>query len=420
LTIPGFNRSGIFLFDFAVNVCYNSSMPTLFKHPHVEDYIEIIAGYRKPDGTQNYSIFTVGESPVSLARYDMKIIPSLAEQTLGQNKGYTDKQARLAADLVLKYERQLFKLGIDVEPVRTPQYRLPIREIDRSTRVWVETDTIKLKFPYDPELIDTVRTATKESKGQFKYNRDTRIHEAALTEWNLNWIHAFAQQHNFNIDVSVKDLMKLVLATEQTDFKIELQYANQGLTVANAEASLIDYVTDSLGGFALSNILTLCDHAPVLGYSVHKDIETDVIRNFNTRFWSLCANRQLKVDTGTSGNLIKDLIDYAELTCRFPIFVYEPDLSGRLLAEFTKFFPDQIVNFTNKSANNIIDSNTKIVYTSKIPKQPVERIPLMVSGAGMLYGGDRQMWIQAAEKVVYFTKDVYNKNTKGPEVCKLN
>ena len=218
---------------------------TLFKHSHVEDYIEIIAGYRKPDGTQNYSIFTVGESPVSLARYDMKIVPSLAEQTLGQNKGYTDKQARLAADLVLKYERQLFKLGIDVDPVRTPQYRLPIRTIDRSTRVWVENETIKLKFPYDTELIDTVRTATKESKGQFRFNRDTRIHEAALTEWNLNWIHAFAQQHNFNIDASIKDLMQLVLATEQTDYKIELQYADTGLIVNNAETSLIDYVKDS-------------------------------------------------------------------------------------------------------------------------------------------------------------------------------
>ena len=44
----------------------------------------------------------------------------------------------------------------------------------------------------------------------------------------------------------------------------------------------------------------------------------------------------------------------------------------------------------------------------------------MVSSAGMLYGGDRQMWIQTAEKVVYFTKDVYNKNTKGPNVCKLS
>ena len=44
----------------------------------------------------------------------------------------------------------------------------------------------------------------------------------------------------------------------------------------------------------------------------------------------------------------------------------------------------------------------------------------MVSSAGMLFGGDRQVWIQTAEKVVYFTNEVYNKNTKGPSVCKLD
>jgi hypothetical protein len=319
---------------------------------------------------------------------------------------------------VLKYERQLYKLGVDVEPVRTPEYRLPIREIDRSTRVWVENDTIKLKFPYDPTLIDTVRTATKESKGEFKFNRDTRVHEAALTEWNLNWIYEFAQQHNFNIDASINNLMSLVLATEQTGYKIELQYADSGLTVNNAETSLIDYVNNSLGGFDLSNILTLCDHAPVLGYSVHKDIETDVIRNFNTRFWSLCANRQLKVDLMTNSNLVPEIVNYAQLTNRFPIFVYEPDLSDRLKTEFNKYFPDTMITITKGLTS--IPEDVKVVYTTKIPKIPIDRIPLMISGAGMLYGGDRQMWIQAAEKVVYFTKDVYNKNTKGPEVCKLN
>jgi hypothetical protein len=395
-------------------------MATLFKHPHVEDYIEIIAGYREPNGKSKYSIFSVGEPAISLARYDMKIVPSLAEQTLGQNKGYTDKQARLAADLVLKYERQLFKLGVDVTPVQVPEYRLPIRQIDRSTRVWIENDTINLKFPYNNELINTVRTASKESKGQFKYNRTTRLYEAALTEWNLNWIYSFAVQHNFDIDHSVKHMMDLVLLAEKTPYKIELQYAGSALNITHAETSLLEYVTQHAGELCLENILTLCDLAPVLGYSVHKDIETDIIRNFNTRFWSLCANRHLKVDPSTSQDLVKELVNYAELTKRFPIFVYEPDLSGRLLQLFGQHIDsDHVVVLDNK--NVVIGANTKLVYTNKIPRVAIDRIPLMVSSAGMLYGGDRQIWLQAAEKVVYFSKDVYNKNvTKGKEVCKLD
>ena len=395
-------------------------MALIFKHPHVEDYIEIIAGYRLPNGKDNYSIFEVGQPIVSLARYDMKIIPSLAEQTIGQAKGYTDKQAKLAADLVLKYERQLSKLGIDVSSVRTPSYRHPIRQIDRSTRVWVEKDVIKLQFPYDVALIDIVRTATKESKGRFRFNRDARYHEAALTEWNLNWIYSFAVQHNFNIDPSIRQLMDIVLAVEQIPYRIELVYANHALAITNAEASMTEYIQNHLGGFALDNILTLCDHAPVLGYTIHKDIETDVIKNFSTRFWSLCTNRNLKIDSAINVNLVPELVEYAELTSRFPIFVYEPDLSGRLLAEFDRFFAGQIVNLDNKSGDNVVDDTTKIVYTSRIPKRQFTRIPIMVSSAGMMYGGDRQMWLQAAEKVVYFSKDVYNKNVKGKDVCKLD
>ena len=68
----------------------------------------------------------------------------------------------------------------------------------------------------------------------------------------------------------------------------------------------------------------------------------------------------------------------------------------------------------------MVDDTTKIVYTSRIPKRQFTRIPIMVSSAGMMYGGDRQMWLQAAEKVVYFSKDVYNKNVKGKDVCKLD
>jgi hypothetical protein len=390
-------------------------------HPHVEDYIEIIAGYREPNGKSNYSIFTIGESPLSLARYDMKIIPSLAEQTIG-GRGYTDKQAKLAAELVLKYERQLFKLGIDVAPVRTPVYRLPIREIDRETRAWVDNNTIKLKFPYNIELIDQARTASKESKGRIAYNRDTKLQELELTEWNVNWAYTFARANGFHIDSTLKDLMSLVLSAEKTSYAIELNYDNGQLTIANAATSLIEYIDQHLGGFGADNLMTLIDYAPILGYTVSTSMADTVVEQCGTRFWSLCANRELKVDPLTSTNLVKDLAEYARQTNRFPIYVYEADMSDRLLNEFTRFFPGQILRLGNQREDTItVDPAVRVIYTTKIPRSPVTgRIPLLISSAGMLFGGDRQIWIQTAEKIVYFTKDVYTKNSKGPEVCKLD
>lgn len=389
----------------------------MHKHQFVEDYMEIIAGYKQPDGKSNNNLFTVCEPIISLARYDMKVVPSLAEQSYG-GQGYTDKQAKLALELVIKYERQLVKHGVDIAPVKVnPQYRLPLRTIDRTTRLWVENDVIHLRFPYDVKLVEQVRDIAKDSKGSVKFDRNKRHHNIALTEWNLNWFYAFARSNNFEIDSSIEDLMKLVLAVEAQPHAIELCYSDDRVWLTNAEDSLAEYIANHLGGMTPDNIIQLIDWAPVLGYTVSQDIAETVAAEFGTRFWSLCANRQLKVDTNTSPNLVKNIAEYAGATDRFPIFVFEPDLSGRLLAEFKQFFTDQIQILDSKST---VDYTAKIVYTNKIPRRPVGRIPLLVSSAGMLHGGDRQIWIQTAEKVVYFAKEVYNNNTKGTTVCKLD
>ena len=389
----------------------------MHKHQHVEDYMEIIAGYREPNGKSNHNLFTVCEPIINLARYDMKVVPSLAEQSYG-GQGYTDKQAKLALELVIKYERQLNKHGVDVAPLKiNPEYRLPLRIIDRTTRLWIENDIICLRFPYDVKLVEQVRDAGKESKGSVRFDRNKRQHDIALTEWNLNWFYAFARANNFEIDKSIEDLMQLVLARETKPYAIELCYSDDRVWLTNGPDSLCGYVAEHLGGWTADNIMRLVDWAPILGYTVSRDISESIIAEFGTRFWSLCANRQLKVDTQTSPELVRDIVSYARATNRFPIYVFEPDLSGRLLTEFSQFFPGE-VHTLNTSTD--IDYTAKVIYTGKIPRKPVERIPLLVSSAGMLHGGDRQIWIQNAEKVVYFAKEVYNNNTKGTTVCKLS
>jgi hypothetical protein len=106
---------------------------------------------------------------------------------------------------------------------------------------------------------------------------------------------------------------------------------------------------------------------------------------------------------------IAEIVKYATENNRFPIYIYEPDLSDRLYLAFEQYFPTQMARL----GKGIIDSAVKVVHTDKIPRTAVERIPLLVSSAGMLFGGDRQIWIQTAEKVVYFTKDIYNKRTSS-------
>jgi len=393
-------------------------MANTYSYPHVEDYIEIIAGSKTPAGKISYSIFQLPESPVSLARYDVKVVESFAEQARN-GIGFTDRQAKLATDLVVKYERQLFKLGVDITPVKTNAvFRMPIRVIDRSTCVWVEDDRINIRFPFQAEIINIIKEEARVSKGAIRWSPDKKIWSADLTEYTVNWVYAFSRTHNFEIEPSLQHLMDQILIAEQTPIKIELQ-ARDTLYIANAHNTLVEYVDTTLGGFELNNLLTLVDSAPLLGYTVEKIIEETVIEAYGTRFWSLCANRELKVDSMTNHTLVKDIADYARATDRFPIYVYEPDLSDRLKTEFNKYFAGTMITMTSNLVS--IPEDIQVVYTTKIPRTPIERIPLLVSSAGMLFGGDRQIWIQTAEKVVYFTNDVYNKNKeKGRDICKLS
>ncbi|HET8688329.1 MAG TPA: hypothetical protein VFM18_17100 [Methanosarcina sp.] len=388
-----------------------------YKYSHVEDYIEIMAGYREISG-KALGYFG-GSVPISLARYDMKVVPSLADQSMNFKRGYTDRQAKLATELVLKYERQFAKLGVDIDPVRTPQYRLPIRSIDRAAKVWVEDDTINLKFPYNTDLITQVRSAAKESKGTVKFNREKKIQELSLTEWNVNWAHSFAAANGIEIDSSLQEYMDMIVEAEKVPYAIELIYENGEISITNAPESMVKYITEHHGGINANNILTLLDLASIFGYTISPDIKEQVIPEMGTRFWDLCTNNKFKVNDAAEG-VIEDIVRYATAANRFPIFVYEPSLTETLLRKLEEYFPDQILILGNKRITDI-DPNVKIIYATKIPRQPFERIPLMISTAGLLHGGDRQVWVQTAEKIVYFSRDVYNKNNnKGPRICELN
>jgi hypothetical protein len=389
-------------------------------YPFIEDYIEIIAGFRGFDGSNQYTIFQTPASALSLARYDVKVLESFAEQARN-NIGFTDRQAKLAVELVVKYERQLVKNRVSIEAIKAnPTFKNSIREIDRSTRAWVEDDIIKLKFPYNVSLIEVIRNQSKESCGRIHFNRNSKFWEADLTEHNVNWVYTFSKANQFEIDPSLSNLMHLLLTAEQTEYKIQLQVNNNNLSITNADDSLIDYVATHLGGFGDNNLLTLVDHSPLLGYTTDSIINETIVKMYGTRFLKLCTNRELRVNLKVpAAEYIESIVAYARATNRFPIYVYEPNHSESLASLLFEYFDiEEIVNL-NKTKE--IFENTKLVYTTKIPKYKVDTIPLMISSAGMLYGGDRQVWIQSAEKVVYFSTEVYNKSiNKGQGICKLD
>ena len=378
----------------------------------VEEYLEVLAGFRDPaTGKNNPNWFFSFDPIINLARYDVSVLTSMTDQVT-QNQALTERQGELLCKILLKYTRQFVAKGIDVKPIELPVWRTPLRKMDYSQRLLIDNDAIVVRFPYNQELIDSIKDFAKNSQGSSKWDRDHKHWRVALTEYNLSWLYTWAQANNFEIDHTVKDLMQIVLVAEQTPYAIELYVDNDRLNITNAETSLINHINQSVGGFGLDNVARLIDMSAVLGYTVNADLAQAVISEFGPRFYKLASSREVKInpDTLMSSDDFESIIEYAETSGRTPVVIYEPDLTGRLLEKLQaiRSIEDILVCSNNQTCE--INGSHKFVYIQR-PVRATERIPLIISSAGMVFGGDKQRMIQRAEKVVYVAADVYNKKS---------
>ena len=398
--------SGGHFFDYIFVICYNYAM--LKKFPYVEDYIEIINGDRSPATGKLYGLFDNTSPIVSLARYDVAIVNSMSAATT-EGRSLTDKQAALACKIVLKYRKQLTNLGIDVAPVENPQYRLSIRIIDRVRRAYVDRDSIALRFPYDPALIDYIRELAKISQGAWKFDSgDAKVWRLSVTETNVVAAYGFAKINNFEIDPEFEELVQLVTDCESRPYEIKLTPSSEGYTITNAENSLTNYINNWCG-FNPSSIDQLVDNSAILGYTVDATIEQQLASKYSARIYNLMTQQETKFSPTPDTLIFEDIITYAGIVGRWPLYVYEPDMSDRLYEKFVcKYFQENDVYRVKDLRKEPITVGKKIIYFNKFNPGWTQPIPLLLSTAGMMHGGEKSMLLQRAEKVVYFAADVYN------------
>jgi hypothetical protein len=230
----------------------------------------------------------------------------------------------------------------------------------------------------------------------------------AITETNVVAANGFAQNHQFEIATDFKQYIDAVEACESRPYEIKLVKTDSGLTITNAARSLTEAVNNWCG-FDISNLDLLVDMAPVYGYTVDELFTLDLEVKYGPRVTNLMTAQETKFAPTSDETVFKDLIKYAELTGRFPIYVYEPDMSERLYNNFvTKFFTTE--NIYQSQILKPVEPTVqkKIIYFNKYNAKWQQPIPLLISGQGMMHGGEKSMLIQQAEKVVYFATEVYN------------
>ena len=382
--------------------------PKMRKFPHVEDYLEIINGDKDPTTNQYYGIFGRIDPVISLARYDVRVINSMATGVRG-GQALTDRQAELACKLILKYRRQLAGLGIDVSPVESPQYRMQLRSIDRRRLMWIDQDHMVLQFSFEPKIVDLVRDLCKESKGSWRFENDNKKQwHIALTEPNFITVLQLARENNFEIDARTLEIEQKIQQVQP--YRIELDMVDEKLSLVNAPDSLLEFVQTKAGNITTDNLIKIVDLANVCHFAISPAVEELFISRYkSTRLYNLLRHNHTRYNPDIEKEVLDQLFVYAEVSNRFPIHVYEPDLSDRLRDKFVlSYFNEEDVLFAPRNNEPIDTTGKKVVYFTKYRSHWPQDIPLLVTSAGMMHGAEKTLLLQRAEKVVFFAAEVYN------------
>jgi hypothetical protein len=343
---------------------------------------------------------------VSLARYDVQVLASMSAATQS-GRALTDRQAELAVKIIQKYRKQLEKLEIDVRPIESPQYRHGIRTIDRRKLLYIENDHIVLQFPYDTKLIDDLRDLAKLSQGSWRFASEPKAWRLAITETNVVAANGFAENHKFEISEEFKTYMQEVVQCELTPYAIKLVETDGELIIQNAPRSLNEAINNYCG-FDSNNLDVLVDNSAIYGFTVEENIVQKIATKYSPRVCNLMTAQEFKFKPDSDETVYRDLIKYAEVTRRYPIYVYEPDLSGRLYKNFVEQYFDsgdvyQVTHLKPEPAT----VHKKVIYFHKYSAAWEQPIQLLVSGQGMMHGGEKTLLLQRAEKIVYFATEVY-------------
>jgi hypothetical protein len=367
----------------------------MLTYPYIEDYLEYLGGY---EVGLTALITPHSVNRISLARYDIAIVNSMASTTVF-GTALTDKQAELAVKLVLKYRRQFAKLGIDVSPAESPVFRLAPRKMDRTQAVWLDGDHIVVKFPYDNDLIKELQNFRETSQGKAWYDRDKKLWNLAITEYNVNWIIPWANGHGFDVDHHVQELFAQILECEQQLYEIKLVQDKKGYKITNATDSLNEYI-EQRGGFGRDNLVKLIDLAGLCGYDIDDAIKNYCMEHYPTALVAIGSKHSIHLPPSPAH--LNMIFDYAEITDRYPVCIYNPTLFE---IDLTRFDEEEIVRFDRNGKTKTSDYDpyrVKVVYAGKIPATWDFPVPLMVTTFEMMFGGRKMDWTRRAEKIIYY------------------
>jgi hypothetical protein len=201
----------------------------------------------------------------------------------------------------------------------------------------------------------------------------------------------------------VREIFYQVLECEQQPFEIKLVQQADGYIITNAANSLIEYINTRAGGFGLDNLVKLIDYAGLCGYIIDDAVK---VPSLALRY----IGGKHAIHLEPSEDNLNMIFDYAEITDRYPICIYNPTLFD---LDLSRFEEGDIVRFdrNGKTSTSEYDPySVKVIYAQKIPTTWDFPVPLMVTTFEMMFGGKRMSWTNRAEKIIYYSTTQLREN----------
>jgi len=364
---------------------------------YIEDYLEILVGIRDDKDFQ-------------IEKSDYNILTSIARQVF-KGVGLTDRQHSLVKEKLLYYKDQFFNNEFNNLEFDLDNLKIPLREINRSKYIkfvdhlevigskqvyesykadWV---WIKVRFPFSKKLIVLIEGLKHD--GQYHHAKGSHEHFYRATEQNIYAVvNAFIDK-NFTIDSEVLSYYK----------ELELMHNNKenyipgiyNFKLKNLSDRAMKYMINSIGKPSNETLALYNDRKDQFGL-VHfdkEDLESS-INNLNTLSSKIVKRKKNHVFVNSKEYTFNQLTEtFFELN-RMPLLVVLPVMEPinalhtvhtnfkNLLMPHSSSVLFRLSNdseglefnsyIKENSLNNILDKDTKIVYTdsSKIPKPLVK------------------------------------------------
>jgi hypothetical protein len=211
-------------------------------------------------------------------------------QDIHSGKQFTEKQGAFIVKILYKYRNQAKEKLDYEEALNNPAWKQPFRVIDKSKKVWVESDELNkpwilLKFPFDLKDDYEIEFANFQ-RGMHKWDADRKLRKISLFDCNFLQVDQWVKKHKFEIDNTYEYVSSIIEETfdNADQFKKYSYIDKNNVVLKNAPDDAIDYFEKNKTGVVEKDLLL----AKSMSYSYEGNptsIAEKISSLDNNQFW---------------------------------------------------------------------------------------------------------------------------------------